>query len=202
MTIYAGIDYSMNSPAITVWDSTKGPLKFSNCISYNFGKWSRVKDIQGDHGNICILKQPTTSCDEERFLAIAQWAKAVLVQHKVERASLEGYSYGSKGVSFEIGENTGCLKQVLFTLKIPFFLVEPTTVKKNATGNGNAGKDKLYNAFLEEEGVLIEHQIGYPKFNDAKLNVKIDSVPWELKPVDDIIDSYFILKSHPDMRNM
>lgn len=199
--IYAGIDYSMSSPSICVWDSSK-PLNFMNCKVYNFANWSYSKNLQGSHNNISIIKQPSFDCNEERFLNIGNWAKAVLLQEKVEKVSLEGYSYGSKGNTFEIGENTGVLKQQLFFLKIPFIVLAPTDIKKKATGNGSAGKSLMYESFLNEEGIFVEDIIPYDKFGDSKMLVKKKETPWELKPVDDIIDSYFIMRSHPDIVNL
>ncbi|MGL4353112.1 MAG: hypothetical protein ACRCTP_04145 [Aeromonas popoffii] len=198
--IYAGIDYSMSSPSICVWDSTT-ELKFKNCLVYNFGNWSRCGYFQGDRGNISILKQPTFSCNEERFSNLANWAKAVMIENSVDKVVIEGYSYGSKGNTFEIGENTALLKNALFNLKIPFAIIDPNTIKKNATGAGNAGKDVMYASFVEQEGICLERQMGYHKLGDSKVDVKLKEKPWELKPVDDCIDSFFVLKSHPDIRN-
>lgn len=196
MTVYAGIDYSMSSPSICVWDSNT-PLKFENCLIYNFGNWSRCKQFEGDHGNISILKQPTFSCNEERFLAISQWAKAVLMQNCVDKASLEDYSYGSKGSVFEIGENTGMLKQAMYSLKIPFIPLAPGNIKKIATGNGAAKKDLMYKFFKEQESVSIEKILGY---TTEVWKEKLIETPWEVKPIDDIIDSFYVLKSHPDLK--
>ena len=195
--IFAGIDYSMSSPCICVWDSNT-ELKFENCLVYNFGNWSGVKRFEGTHENICILKQPTFTCNEERFRNISNWAKAVMIENKVDSVSIEGYSYGSKGSVFEIGENTGVLKGMLFSMKIPFYILEPTHVKKVSSGNGAAKKSLLYQVFKERTGISIERIIGYDS-NTTKKNL---DEPWELKPVDDIIDSYFILECHPDIRNV
>lgn len=199
--IYAGIDYSMSSPSICVWDSST-PLSFMNCKVYNFGNWSHSKTLQGSYSNISVLKQPSFDCNEERFLNIGNWAKAVLLQERVGKVALEGYSYGSKGNTFEIGENTGVLKQQLFFLKIPFVVLAPSDIKKKATGNGSAGKPLMYESFLNTEGIFIEDIIPYDKIGDSKLLVKKSETPWDLKPIDDIIDSFFILKSHPDIVNL
>lgn len=198
--VFAGIDFSMSSPSICVWDSSK-ELKFQNCLLFNYGTWSRCTQLVGQHYNINVLKQPSYTCNEERFKNISNWVQAVLISQKVEKSSIEGYSYGSKGNTFEIGEATGQCKQVLFSLKIPFIVVEPTVAKKHATGNGNAGKDLMYNKFIEQEEVYLESLLGYDLMDDPKVIKKLET-PWELKPVDDIIDSFFIMKSHPEIRAM
>jgi hypothetical protein len=150
------------------------------------------------HQNISILKQPSYSCNEERFKNIADWGEAVLRKFGVQSAAIEGYSYGSKGSVFEIGEATGAFKQRLFVMKIPFNIIEPKTAKKHNSGNGNAGKDVLYNAFTTQEEVFIESVLGYDLIDNEAVIRKLET-PWELKPVDDIIDSYFIMKCHPDI---
>jgi len=119
------------------------------------------------------------------------------MQNCVNKASLEDYSYGSKGSVFEIGENTGLLKQVLFSLQIPFIPLAPGAVKKDATKNGAAKKDLMYKTFMEQESVSIEKILGY---TTEVWKEKLIQTPWEVKPIDDIIDSFYVLKSHPDLR--
>lgn len=197
--IYAGIDYSMNSPSITVWDSSK-PLLFENCVVYNYGNYPRNKLLSGTHSNIVITAQPTYSCNEERFANITRWAKAVILSCKVSRVSIEDYAYGGSGVVFEIGELTGLLKNMLFNAKVSFHVVGIQAVKIECTGKGNAKKGDMYKSFTEKEGVFIEGLLGYDVMDDKRVIKKLESAPWELKPVDDIIDSYYVLKSHPDLK--
>jgi crossover junction endodeoxyribonuclease RuvC len=62
----------------------------------------------------------------------------------VDVVVLEGYSYGSRGRSvFDIGELGGGVRLLLHRLDIPFVEVPPSTLKKYATGQGNAGKDAM-----------------------------------------------------------
>lgn len=193
--IIAGIDYSMNSPSIAVWDSST-EFKFSNCLFFNFGSWSRIKQYEGDHDNIIITKQPSYTCNEERFKNLTEWASSVMRLNNVKEAVLEGYSYGSKGVVFEIGEMTGGLKQELFRLKIPFIVTEPSHWKKTHIKNGAAKKDLIYKTLVEQEKSDPKDIIGFTR---EVVGNKIDT-PWEIKPIDDICDSFFILKSHPEVQ--
>ena len=56
----------------------------------------------------------------------------------------------------------------------------PTTIKKFATGKGNANKEKLYDAFVEETGI------------DIRKTLDISNKSWN--PVSDIVDAYYIAK--------
>ena len=96
--------------------------------------------------------------------------------------ALEGYSFGSKGHRlFQIAENTGVLKYKLYQAGIPVEVLPPSQVKKFATKKGNANKEKMYDAFLEETGVDLMKEI-------TPLKKDIGN------PVSDIIDSYYICK--------
>lgn len=188
--VYCGIDYSYTSPAICVWDSSK-PFEFKNLSFYNY---YTVKKYEGTHGkdkNISILMQDKFDNNEERFRRINQWAKAILMMHGVTDAMLEGYAMGStSGLVFQIAENTSLLKQTMNELGINFDTPAPTAVKKAYTGAGNAKKEKMIDTFNKEHGVKIGLIIG------------ADPEKPYMKPGDDLVDSYAILKMHPDIQEM
>ena len=67
---------------------------------------------------------------------------------------MEGYAYGtSKGVVFEIGENTGVLKHKLMKAQISIDIFAPSEIKKHATTRGNANKVDMEYAFRSHTGV-------------------------------------------------
>ena len=78
---------------------------------------------------------------------------------------------GQGRCSHEDAENGGVLKHEFLNYGIPFETVPPTTVKKYATGKGNAKKLDMYDAFVERTGVEVD----------------------QFKAWSDIVDSYFIL---------
>ncbi len=84
----------------------------------------------------------------------------------------ENYAYAATGRVFNIGENTGILKYKLFQNHMMFDTVVPGTVKKFATGKGNAKKDQMRDAFVEDTGI----ELG------------------KIKQWSDIADSYWIAK--------
>ena len=57
---------------------------------------------------------------------------------------IEGYSFGSQGRAvFDVAELGGCVRFLLHRLGMPFVNVPPATLKKFATGKGNAPKDAM-----------------------------------------------------------
>lgn len=170
--IVVGIDYSMSSPAICVHRGNEWSI--NNCKFYFLT--SRKKFVFPSttfHGT--LHKDYRTQ--EERFNDIASWAISNIP--KTAKIGMEGYSYASKGVVFDIGENTGLLKHYLWKNKMVFESISPPSVKKFATGKGNANKLAMYHSFVAETELDISATI---HCNEG------DS------PMSDIIDSYYIAK--------
>ena len=65
---------------------------------------------------------------------------------------------------------------------IDYEIVAPTTVKKFATGSGNATKEKMYEAFVEENPRRDIKDVLTPRSSNI------------ISPLNDVVDSYFILK--------
>lgn len=80
-----------------------------------------------------------------RRLVLVKQAVASMTEG-VSLAALEGYSYGSVGQVFELGEIGGVLKVMLHELHIPFIIVAPVLLKKWATGNTGASKEDMLSA--------------------------------------------------------
>lgn len=170
--IVVGIDYSMSSPSICVH---KGKTwSFDNC-TFHFlttkKKYTlKTQNFHGEHHDSFLTQ-------EERFSNIASWAKSkVPIGAKV---GIEGYAYASKGVVFDIGENTGLLKHFLWKEKTQFSVYSPPTIKKFATGKGNANKIAMNEAFVKEVDLHLDSHFGC-RVGDS--------------PISDIVDSYYIAK--------
>ena len=84
--------------------------------------------------------------DGERLVFVKTAVASVLAG--VTFAALEGYSYGSVGRVFELGEMGGVIKVLLIEHKIPFVVVPPVLLKKFATGTTYATKDAMLSAAL------------------------------------------------------
>lgn len=159
--VIAGIDLSMTAPAICIQD-TNDPDEFQYKKFYV--QSSGPKKHLGRYGNIQIDAPLEYSCAEERYLNNANWVMNVLLENKVEEVVLEGYSMGStKGLIFNIAENTSVLKQKLYLAGISFTIPAPTQTKKAFTGKGNADKPAMCDKFYEQYKVCPHIIIGCGK---------------------------------------
>ena len=120
------------------------------------------------------------SLDTQRFLYNAQQFINFMQLYDCESARLEGYAFGAKGKVFNIAEATGLLKYLMYKMGISFTVEIPSVIKKFATGKGNAKKDEMVDAFIQETGIDL-----YKLFEKDKV----------ANPMDDIADSYFICKN-------
>ena len=109
---------------------------------------------------------------------ISDWALSI-IDTAIGNIFIEGYSFGSKGLVFNLAENMGTLKHKLYVLNKRFKSIVPGQIKKNATGKGNADKLKMYEQFVKDTNIDLVKE-----FEQTKLN----------NPVTDIVDSYYIAK--------
>jgi len=179
----AGIDYSLTSPAICVWKSTDDRLfNFDDCALY----YLEIPKRRGPtpHGilNIHADPYPEWETEEERHELLSKWTMSIITGCEV---FIEGYAFATSGTSHvrSIAENTGLLKHKMHKVKQPFTSVPPTVIKKYATGKGNANKEGMYEAFVDE---LLT-----PTDLKERLTPKATKVK---NPVSDLVDSYFICK--------
>ncbi len=172
-----GIDYSMTSPAVCVYDERKGPPSKFNLLFFFL---TDKRKYVGQFGIITGMKMPLYESQMERFDIISDWVMALIKRFEPDNVFIEGYSMGSKGRVFHIAENGGILKHKLWKAGIIFDdNLPPTSVKKLMTGKGNAKKEEMHDAFVEELGINVSEILsGKPK----------DS------PVNDVVDSYAMVK--------
>ena len=167
-----GIDYSLSSPAICV---CRGAFKFENCKIYYL---TNVKKYEGNFGNINGRLHLPYTTEQQRHDQISDWALSI-IDTAIGNIFIEGYSFGSKGLVFNLAENMGTLKHKLYVLNKRFQSIVPGQIKKNATGKGNADKLKMYEQFVKDTNIDLVKE-----FEQTKLN----------NPVTDIVDSYYIAK--------
>lgn len=171
----AGIDYSMTSPAICIYDSDN-EFKFDNCEVYFM---TQTKKFEIDHKNIHgRMLEYTDAMD--RYDKISSFFIDRVLDNDVECVYIEDYSMGSKGKVFHIAENTGILKYRLWMVQVPFVCVPPTVIKKFATGKGNSDKQKMQDVFESE--------------NSIRLKSELNMTEKQWNPSSDIIDAYWICK--------
>ena len=178
--IYVGIDYSLTSPCVCVSKDTT----FSNSFFYFLND---RKTVVGKCHNIFGEQHEEYLVDQERYENIASWVLGILSNFDKKDVTIliEDYSFGSKGRVFNLAENCGILKYMLYKQGYKFFTVPPTVVKKFATGKGNATKEKMYEAFVKD--TLIDlHKIISP-------TTKLGS------PTTDIVDAWYIARYMAEM---
>lgn len=179
MKKYIGIDNSLTSPGIVIL-SEDGSIDKMWYYSHKL-KWDgKLSD------NLEGIPYPAYTTEEERIYKLSTITTAI-VENETNKGhdvlvSIEGYSFGSTGMRlFQIAENTGLLKNMLWLKKIDFNVVPPTTVKKLATGKGNAQKQVVYDCFCKETGLNLHDTFGF-KSNKA------------VNPISDIADAYWMAK--------
>ena len=185
-----GIDYSLTGPAACQHPLDK-PWNISNCkfvyMTSNIRKYVYKYSVK----NITFegLAIPDYDNNMMRFIQNAKIIKTWCSPEEGDSIAIEGYSFGSKGRSiFQIGEATGIL--VLFMMfnssgsgfinnkRVPY-RPAPTEIKKMATDKGNASKDQMYDAWLDETKIDLK---------------KLFDTSTIKSPINDIVDSYWICK--------
>lgn len=96
-----------------------------------------------------VLKPPKSAAGVARL----DWIRTSIIDHikgEVPLVVIEGYSMGgqrgSAGVAQMLGELGGLIRWTLWRTNIPYVDVSPATLKKAATGKGNASKDEVLSA--------------------------------------------------------
>lgn len=175
--LIAGVDYSMTCPAVTIAYLDR-PFTFESCRMYYLSEKPTKNVLPNIHSS---RLGPYTS-NEQRFEMISEWAMYSIIEcgHGVV-VYIEDYSFGSKGKTFHIAENTGMVKNKLWKTGYPINPIPPTVIKKFGHGKGNATKDQMYEAFVKETGVDLM-KLYQPKAKNVG------------SPVGDLVDSYFICK--------
>lgn len=170
-----GIDYSITCPCLCLFDERK-KFKFDNCFFYYLTNTKKYADKIAP--NITGESFQEYVQDVDRFDTISEWATNLCIG--AADVGMEGYAYGAKGRVFNLAENMGLLKYKLYKHAIPVTIVEPSKVKKCATGKGNADKQVMYDTFSKETNTDLKLM-----FNQKTLS----------NPVTDVIDSYYVLKA-------
>jgi len=130
-----GVDLSLNGSGFVVIDSESLLVLESRYVLINAKKKS--------------LNSPALYGMERVHYILVQFAEMVKT-HRPEKIIIEGYSMGSRGMVYDIGEVGGVIRHFLFDQGIKYFEVPPKTLKKYITGNGNADKDMMMAAVAKK----------------------------------------------------
>ena len=109
--------------------------------------------------------------------------------------SLEGFAFSSQGASFIDLIMYNCfLRQHIVNIygSNSLVIVAPTEAKRLLFGKGNAKKDDMINSFisnnLSDNKIIINKLWQYLTSKKDELDFK------NIKPIDDLVDSYGIMK--------
>ena len=181
----AGVDYSLTSPAICIWEETDDnrQFNFNMCDVYYLETTQRLKGAAPHEVlNLHAESYPEWETEEQRHDLLSDWAMSIINGCQV---FIEGYAFATSGKSHvrSVAENSGLLKHKMYKVNQTFTSIPPSVIKKYATGKGNANKDLMYDAFSEESNTPPDLQKTLrPKSN--KLT----------NPTTDIVHSYWICK--------
>lgn len=181
-TKFVGFDYSMSCPAMCILGDDDS---WNLSTTYFLTDKKKYQGVFATQRGFQLIGTPIPLYDspEERWYVLADYFRRILAlhgNHDIFRVAVEDYSMGSQGKVFHIAENCGQLKQMLWKCGYQFVTVPPTVIKKMATGKGNAKKEQMLDAFVQENKVNLS--------NIMDQTGKLDS------PVTDVVDAYYIAK--------
>lgn len=206
-----GIDFSLVSPAICIQKNNE--YKFVSFFD-DYGKdWKKSKSKKFHYhqelNDIMTLIPYTRIIDNSDYRTeqITKMKSAHLIsdiitnylKQELDTCSnpiigIEGFSYGSISSStLDLAMYNSFLRLKLIELfgEDSIVIISPTEGKKRLSEKGNANKDLMINSFIENklnDDVLIKNPFWiYCKNNQLDYN--------NIKPIDDLVDSYAILKS-------
>ena len=216
--IYSGIDFSLNSPGTCTQDH-KGKYTFITFFNYGNRIWDEEgrkipksfsvhKELMDDKAILgfpyyrqvkdkdFLLREREKLTDGQNIADLISNILITLYGTKNHKIALEGLSYGSKGNSFIdiVQYNTFLRNEIVNGWGVEnISIYQPSHVKKLA-GKGNANKHYMVKAFQDDV------------FNDKDLR-KTDLWKWTQdkdftekipKPIDDLVDAYFILNANKE----
>lgn len=177
----AGLDLSLRCPAITIIEPTSEPsyvVPWKHCRSYYL---TDKKSFAKRTGTIIGEVFGAWGSDGERYETISEWVCNILQKHNVKHLGIEGYAYSRNFSSLTaLAENMGLLKYFLYKNSITYDLYTPSSIKKCASGSGNADKNMMVDSFMLDTGFDI-----LAEFKRSKKDKVVS-------PIHDICDSYYV----------
>jgi len=195
--VYVGIDYSRISPAICKHDTENNSINFvSFCRDSLPKKILFLSDCSNyKHINYPVYVDDDEYTDKENSRCLHSLQLAKIVSNEIPDNSIvfiEGYSYGSVGnefINLIVYQHT--LRLELLQRNIKFKVFTPREIKK-AAGIKKSDKREMLLSFLnQDDEKVIKTDLYKNIINNKDILLKTKKID---KPLDDCIDSYFILK--------
>ena len=104
------------------------------------------------------LKSKPGAHPAARLAAIRDAVLRVVTVSRANVVAIEGYSFASHAAhAHELGALGGLLRVALWEADVPYAEVPPATLKKYATGKGNASKEEVLGAAIRRLGYTGDH---------------------------------------------
>ena len=186
---------SKNSPGVCISGMSSNSIIFHSFIRGEGNKKEKIHRQKLKDVGVLITVNNNHAPKNMEYIESENWKieDAVLLSRSivnslpddVDLIGMEGFSYNSRGNSgLDIAGYAYCVRQALYDRygKDKIAIFSPGNVKKEA-GKGNAGKEQMMEFFMQ-----CEHMRIHP-FWEALNTGSIDK---NMKPVDDLCDSYFV----------
>jgi hypothetical protein len=207
--ITLGIDFSIKSPAVTL-------LSGDDLVFFAYPRNGTAKEnvlLSLDDAGVQVYRLPneeplpkksTIAVRERSSLEDATMQIESIYKSFCERLNdkilvgIEGFSFASTGNRLaQISGYQWVLRYLLHKeggMKAEdFYIFAPMTVKATA-GKGNYKKDDMINAFLQSDDPRLHKSLFWQKLKNESSSFQNKKGGWE-KPIDDIIDSYWVLRT-------
>lgn len=207
--IKIGIDFSLVSPAICIYKNNE--YKFISFFDDYEKDWKKSKSKKFQYHNMLSeimelipytrhINNKDYRTEQTTKMQSARMIADIIVKKLKEEVDdeviigLEGFSYGS------ISSSTLDLALFNSFLRIKLLetfgedclvIISPTEGKKMLSGKGNANKDIMIDSFISNK--LEDEELTKCDFWKFCSSNKLDYK--DIKPIDDLVDSYGILKS-------
>ena len=199
------IDFSINSTAICIQhDQGLDWFNFVSNLNLDRKPYSIHKELVDSSRNVHVIGYERNKPKDLDYSDEQSWkiANANCLSYTIMNTiapyideesifAFEGYSYGSKGNSFIdlITYNTFLKSKILRVCQNDIQVLAPKSVKKDFTGNGNAGKPMMLKSFIERKDSLLKRDAVHNYC--SSVGDFGDKIP---KPLDDLVDAFAILK--------
>lgn len=160
------IDASIQSTGVSIYN-------FDTKETYLYSYTNKVKkdlEFKCDGFHVKIVRQDKSFEKVDKFFRYIHISETIF--NEIEPylnpdtiVYIEGFSYGSVGMIFDLAGFTALLKLPFYRANHTIESISPSDWKKHVTGKGNATKDIIYNVMLNSElrEVLAEFVVrGYP----------------------------------------
>jgi Holliday junction resolvasome RuvABC endonuclease subunit len=179
--IYIGLDNSLNSPGLAIYDEKKWKLFF-------LAHRTKDQDFKYEDSKVEVkaINYPEYETKIQRYDFISGIIFNEILPYTKQdyKLAIEGYAYGAVGQStLDLAELGGILRYKFYSNKIKWEELAPTAIKKHFTGKGNANKAGM---FLQYEK---ENIIDLYKLLDFK-TVNLEDIK---SPVSDLVDAIGIV---------